>query len=1177
MGVERESRARRGSPWRRGRARSGSSRRHAPPAHAALHRPPAERPPDAPLGRAARRDRSRGAARRGAREPRAASPSSGATRRSSPSPGRRKGGKRSSRPAPTSSARASSASSRAAPSDPAGSSSASPSSRAPACASRRARTGRPSRRSAGRSSRARGRGSGRGSHSSRRRSSAPPRPTSPTSSGSGWSEEADARSPAPLPARVRVRPGRRRLPPRRRCLCHAVAAALRLARAHARRPAGIDLVVAQDGSGDFATVQAALDALPPAATRTRVVLVRNGVYREKLFVTKSRVAIVGEDREKTRIEYAQLRREWRATHPDDWGAAVVNVGDDVTDLLLANLTIRNDYGSRTGDHDHQFAIRSGGSSTRIVLLHANVLADGGDTVSLWNAFTGMTYHASCTFEGWVDFVCPRGTSYVTNSRFVAHNMTAAIWHDGSKDRDHRFVVRSSRFDGDPGFPLGRNNRDGQFYLLDCAFSGAMADQPDLPALRARDVRLGAARLLPRLPRRRRRPPLVRRQPEGRRLLAVPGRDHAGVDLLRTVGPRGDDARGPAVRRGPEAARRGDRKSRPSGPASAGSRRAGRRATSSSSARAPSRRRVARLDAATTTWDDRSARRRHALRVARRRDRAPRAASAARRGASRPPPARSGSPSRATPPSPSGRAGGPASPRASAPGPRSRTTRSGGRSTKSFVEEGHWEEVLAERPDVVLIQFGHNDAPGKGPERETDAFTTYRENLARMVDEARAAGARPVLLTLAHPALRRRGGLRPVGPRLLRRRRPRRRLRAARPAPRPPPALHRGRRPDEPLGGRRARRPEGGRHPRPDAPLARRGARSSAASSPRSSGGSSPTSAPAFEPPRASAAPPAAPATAPGDAGGPRAKPNVRSSAVRTLAAAPREADRLVLVGRGGARRARTSSSGSARTAAGRRTSTWPGRSRPRARRRRSSAARTDGHDDRQRRDVHAGPLPRAPLRRRARRALPGRRPPTGSNSSSPRSTRTAAGPSSSRSATTTPAHVTFNDGAMAGALELLLDDLGRGASRSAASTATAAPGPRGPSREGSRPILAAQVVAGGTRTAWCAQHDEVTLAPRPARAFEPVALASSESVGVVRFLMSLPRAVPRGRRRGRLRRRLAPLREDRRPARRAPARRRRSPTGSTPSRPRPLRAAASGPASTRSGRTARSSAGGTAS
>jgi len=47
---------------------------------------------------------------------------------------------------------------------------------------------------------------------------------------------------------------------------------------------------------------------------------------------------------------------------------------------------------------------------------------------------------------------------------------------------------------------------------------------------------------------------------------------------------------------------------------------------------------------------------------------------------------------------------------------------------------------------VLIQFGHNDQPGKGPERETDPDTTYRANLERYIAEARAAGATPVLAT-----------------------------------------------------------------------------------------------------------------------------------------------------------------------------------------------------------------------------------------------------------------------------------------------------------------------------------------------------------------------------------------------------------------------------------------------
>ena len=71
---------------------------------------------------------------------------------------------------------------------------------------------------------------------------------------------------------------------------------------------------------------------------------------------------------------------------------------------------------------------------------------------------------------------------------------------------------------------------------------------------------------------------------------------------------------------------------------------------------------------------------------------------------------------------------------------------GGRSSKSFMAEGLWKKALAEKPDYVLIQFGHNDQPGKGPERETDPKTTYPELMSKYVDESRAAGAQPVLIT-----------------------------------------------------------------------------------------------------------------------------------------------------------------------------------------------------------------------------------------------------------------------------------------------------------------------------------------------------------------------------------------------------------------------------------------------
>jgi lysophospholipase L1-like esterase len=70
----------------------------------------------------------------------------------------------------------------------------------------------------------------------------------------------------------------------------------------------------------------------------------------------------------------------------------------------------------------------------------------------------------------------------------------------------------------------------------------------------------------------------------------------------------------------------------------------------------------------------------------------------------------------------------------------------GRSSKSFRDEGLWTPALTQHATHILIQFGHNDQPGKGPDRETDAATTYRANLTRYIDEAAKAGAKPVLVT-----------------------------------------------------------------------------------------------------------------------------------------------------------------------------------------------------------------------------------------------------------------------------------------------------------------------------------------------------------------------------------------------------------------------------------------------
>lgn len=76
---------------------------------------------------------------------------------------------------------------------------------------------------------------------------------------------------------------------------------------------------------------------------------------------------------------------------------------------------------------------------------------------------------------------------------------------------------------------------------------------------------------------------------------------------------------------------------------------------------------------------------------------------------------------------------------------------GGRSSGSYRAEGSWDLALAEMATpgyartYVLIQFGHNDQPGK-PGRSTDLATEFPANLRRYVTETRARGATPVLVT-----------------------------------------------------------------------------------------------------------------------------------------------------------------------------------------------------------------------------------------------------------------------------------------------------------------------------------------------------------------------------------------------------------------------------------------------
>ena len=70
-----------------------------------------------------------------------------------------------------------------------------------------------------------------------------------------------------------------------------------------------DITVAADGSGDFTTIQAAVASIPKDNRERMIILVKDGVYREKIRVDAPFVTLRGQSRKVTRIEF----RNWRAS------------------------------------------------------------------------------------------------------------------------------------------------------------------------------------------------------------------------------------------------------------------------------------------------------------------------------------------------------------------------------------------------------------------------------------------------------------------------------------------------------------------------------------------------------------------------------------------------------------------------------------------------------------------------------------------------------------------------------------------------------------------------------------------------------------------------------------------------------------------------------------------------
>ena len=220
------------------------------------------------------------------------------------------------------------------------------------------------------------------------------------------------------------------------------------------------IVVAPDGSGQFKTVQAAVDSIPANNQRPVVIVIRNGDYSDQLRVNKSFLTLRGQDRKKTRL--CAVADSSRRTAQRSWATVEVDGAHDVT---FEHLTITNPFQTMGG---YAVALSSINHATQLSVVDCDLTSGGGDTVSPWSG--GLYYFRDCRIAGTFHFFGPRGTCYVTSCQFWCLGSPISLFNEGIASPSDKLVIGDSTFDGPKPFGLGSYFRDEAWYFIDCKFS-----------------------------------------------------------------------------------------------------------------------------------------------------------------------------------------------------------------------------------------------------------------------------------------------------------------------------------------------------------------------------------------------------------------------------------------------------------------------------------------------------------------------------------------------------------------------------------------------------------------------------------------------------------------------------------------------------------------------------------
>jgi pectin methylesterase-like acyl-CoA thioesterase len=188
-----------------------------------------------------------------------------------------------------------------------------------------------------------------------------------------------------------------------------------------RRPPSADaarVVVAADGSGDFSTVQGAIDFVPDNNPKRVTIFIRNGLYEEIVyFRNKKNLTILGEDREKVVVSYAN--NEVFNPHPSNISTnespgtfpsrRAAFMGDNSSGIQLVNLSIKN---TTRGQAEGLLLM-----GEKNILSHVTVVGSG-DALQV----NGSVYVTDSLIVGDGDTILGRGPAFFNRSELQSRGV-----------------------------------------------------------------------------------------------------------------------------------------------------------------------------------------------------------------------------------------------------------------------------------------------------------------------------------------------------------------------------------------------------------------------------------------------------------------------------------------------------------------------------------------------------------------------------------------------------------------------------------------------------------------------------------------------------------------------------------------------------------------------------------